>query len=195
VLYPGETGAIAFLAYGYGQKPEGYYRKSERSPSLPPQLGLFYRYETNYILDPDLEKIFHPEAENVTFKVTNHHLEFEFDMEVPFAEPLDLIKQRINFPAWVKVYDAQGRLMDVINKNLDLVDFLELNSRNHVYGFTKLNGDPNFRDYQDRDHLWLNYIDIQPEDEALISRIEVLVEFRWEASLRQSPCWEAYRKR
>jgi hypothetical protein len=195
VLYPGENGAIAFGKRGYGQKPEGYYEEWDELSIIPPQLGFFYRYESNYITDPDLEKTFHPKAENISFHIENNYIYFEFDVDMPFAEELDLRKQRLNIPAWVKVYDVQGRLMDVINNNLDLVDYLQLNSMNHISGFTKLTGEPTFDDTREHDHLWRNHIYIKEKDLALINRIEVLVEFRWDASLRQSPCWEVYKKR
>jgi hypothetical protein len=194
ILYPGETGAIFFPAFG-SKDSEGYYENSEIINTIPAQLGLLYTYDSQYLSDPNLENKYHPQAENVTFYVENDRLYFEFDVDIPFAEAVDMRKQRIAIPAFINLYNKHGQLVDIVNNYLEILGYLELGKRNHITGFTHLTGDPTFEDRKDEDRLWINQINMEDTGPDSVSKIEVLVEFQWDSEARASPCWPGYPKR
>jgi hypothetical protein len=159
---------------------------------MPPQLGLFYTYESSYVADPAIPKNFHPKAENVTFRLEGGYIHFEFDVNMPYAEMVDIAKQRVDIPAWIKVYDAQGRLQSILHKELRNLLYVEFGKKVHIEGYSALSVYPTPEESSDIERFWLTYGIMEAADTTTVDHIAVNIEFRWDPEVLHSPCIEAY---
>jgi hypothetical protein len=161
-LYPGEEG---LFMYETGFTEEKYI-VNEFVPEHNGPLGLWYKYEGIYSVDPDLPLDYHPQAENLVFETKNGILNFDYDVQVPNPDSWGYTQ----LISYIVLVDRQAKIINVLRK--DIVEFggFEHGKLFHVHGTTATSS-------TDGQHRFVQTRKLTQEMIEQVDHIEVLNEF------------------
>jgi hypothetical protein len=115
IIYPREEGVILF-DLSYMIQMEGYASTRIQTDDFSGPIGFFYSYRSQYRTSPDLDRKYHPKAENVIYSINASSLIFEFDVFIPRP-------RNYKWPpiiAWLIMYDNQGNILNVLYTDLGI---------------------------------------------------------------------------
>jgi hypothetical protein len=160
-LYPGDEGVIVL------KTPSQYSERIDYNlvPQHDGPLGIWYTYESFYEIQPDLRQDWHPKAENLVFSVANNTLIFDYDIYVPVSE----IGVFAHLKSWTLLFDKNGKIINVLYKNLENLGGMTGGKNYHVHGTTET-------PISDRMHYFIPTIDLTPEMIEKVDHIEIFAE-------------------
>jgi hypothetical protein len=162
ILYPGNEGVFM---YETGFTDENYI-VNEFVPERDGPLGLWYTYEGIYDVNPDLPLDYHPPAENLIYEIKNGIITFDYDIMVPNPKNPGYIQ----IISYVLLFNKEGKIINILKKNIIHLGGLELGKPFNVHGTT----DTSISDSHNR---FFETIKLTNDMIEQVDHIEVLNEF------------------
>jgi hypothetical protein len=184
LLYPGETSIIRIYAgsCAYRENCIIEHTKINEPPEATGMQLLGYQDLKTYIPWPDLYQGYHPQVENLEYSITNHRIEFGFDL------PKSIFNPYYNFMTRVVAYDKSGKILGFLYRGY--TEEIKIDNGGDDYHITGYFGTTSDTD-PGRTDLFRG--DLLDEDLDRIDHIQVMVE-KQHTYLCYSYRYDLYRK-